>query len=195
MLPDAANVGEFWSNLKKGHYAVSDVPAERWNADLVYSEDRKVPDTTYSRIGAFVKNFEFNRRQFRVPPSVVKALDPTQQIALEAARQALEDAGAFDETNEFPLENCAIIVGNSQGGDNRTETTARVQVPRMQEALAKALDNANISGPNAEKIREDFKASFLANMAPITEDTMAGELPNCIVGDRRPSISAEPIGC
>ncbi len=182
VLPDAANVGEFWSNLKKGHYAVSDVPAERWNADLVYSEDRKVPDTTYSRIGAFVKDFEFNRRQFRVPPSVVKALDPTQQIALEAARQALEDAGAFDETNEFPLENCAIIVGNSQGGDNRTETTARVQVPRMQEALAKALDNANISGPNAEKIREDFKASFLSDMAPITEDTMAGELPNCIAG-------------
>jgi malonyl CoA-acyl carrier protein transacylase len=182
VLPDAANVEEFWNNLKTGHYAVTDVPASRWNADLVYSEDRKVPDTTYSRIGAFIKDFDFNRRQFRVPPSVVKSLDPTQQIALEAARQALEDAGVFDESNEFPTENCAIIVGNSQGGDNRTETTVRVQVPRMQEALAQVLDKANISGATADKIGEDFKTTFLADVAPITEDTMAGELPNCIAG-------------
>lgn len=182
VLPDAENVAEFLANLKRGHYAVTEVPADRWDASLVYSEDRKALDKTYSKIGGFVTDFVFDRKSFRVPPSVVPSLDRTQQIALEAARQALEDAGALAKDTDFPLENCAIIVGNSQGGDSRTETTARVQMPRMQQALAGALSAASVSGDAAEKVQRDFETTFLAPIAPITEDTMAGELPNCIAG-------------
>src|SRR5687768_7095683 len=93
VLPDANNVEEFWTNIKNGRNSVREVPKERWDPALYYSPDHLAPDKTYSKIGAFITGFKLDPRAFRIPPSVIKSLDESQQWALTAAAQALADSG------------------------------------------------------------------------------------------------------
>ena len=51
ILPDAANVSEFWENVKNGRYSISEVQPERWDSALYYDPDHSAPDKTYSKIG------------------------------------------------------------------------------------------------------------------------------------------------
>jgi len=60
IMPDAPNAKLFWENILKGHYSIKDVPSDRWDTNLYYHSDPKVPDKTYSKIGSWVTNFEFN---------------------------------------------------------------------------------------------------------------------------------------
>ena len=46
VLPDAPDAGAYWANLTEGRYSISDVPAERWDADLYYDADPRTPDKT-----------------------------------------------------------------------------------------------------------------------------------------------------
>ncbi len=178
VLPDAPDVSAFWRNLQSGHCAIDEVPNDRWDPELLWSADRKAPDLAYSKIGAFVRNFEFDRKAFRIPPKVVKSLDRAQQMALEAGRQALDDAGR----DTLPTENCAVIIGNTNGGELRLETALRTEIPGLKRNLEAALAGSGLSAAHRQQVIDRFVNEALAGRAPITEDTMAGELPNCIAG-------------
>ena len=64
------------------------------------------------KIGGFVRDFNLDRKAFRVPPMVVKSLDLTQLYALEAGRQALADAGLLEPSEAFDRSRCAVVIGN-----------------------------------------------------------------------------------
>ena len=60
IFPDANSVDEFWQNIIAGHNSISEVPIDRWDPKLYYDKNRETPDKTYTKIGAFVKDFDFN---------------------------------------------------------------------------------------------------------------------------------------
>ncbi|GAB3888590.1 hypothetical protein GCM10029964_056530 [Kibdelosporangium lantanae] len=60
IMPDAPDAAAFWRNIQDGRYSVSDVPAGRWDPALYYDPDPAVPDKTYSKIGGWVRDFEWN---------------------------------------------------------------------------------------------------------------------------------------
>ncbi len=63
LLPDAPELDSFWRNVLSAHVSFKDVPAERWESGDFYvaGEPGSAPEgKTYSRIGAFVKGFEFD---------------------------------------------------------------------------------------------------------------------------------------
>ncbi|MGB0588140.1 MAG: SDR family NAD(P)-dependent oxidoreductase [Myxococcota bacterium] len=182
VMPDAPDVAQFWSNLLSGHCAIGDVPSERWDADFHWTDDRQEPDTTYSKIGGFVRDFNFDRKAFRVPPMVVKSLDLTQLYALEAGRQALADAGLLEPTEDFDRTRCAVVIGNSMGGDLRVTTAIRTELRRLSHQLDGLLKESGLSDDKAAQVRARFDALANDGRPPITEDTMPGELPNCTAG-------------
>ncbi|HEX6026235.1 MAG TPA: beta-ketoacyl synthase N-terminal-like domain-containing protein, partial [Solirubrobacter sp.] len=59
ILPDAPNAAAFWRNLTAGHYAITEVDALRWDPTLYYDPDPKAPDKTYSKIGGWVREWEW----------------------------------------------------------------------------------------------------------------------------------------
>ena len=178
-LPGALSRGAFWNNIVEGVSAIIEVPKDRWNADLYYSEDRSEPDKTYSKIGGFVTDFTFDRKAFRLPPMVVKQMDMSQTLWLEAAREALDDAGLLDA--DFDRERCAVILGNAMGGDFRDFSNLRIQYPEFEVAMREVLSQ-RLAIPDQIDILEKVKQTFMKGRLEITEDTMPGELANVIAG-------------
>src|SRR5207249_4453268 len=52
-FPGADNPEAFWALLRDGVDVITEVPADRWNADEFYSADPDAPGKTYSRWGGF----------------------------------------------------------------------------------------------------------------------------------------------
>src|SRR5512142_1351710 len=115
LLPDAPDPATFWKNIKDGRYSVSDVPADRWDAALYYDPDPSVPDKTYSRIGGWVKEWEWNPLGWKmpIPPRVGALMDISQKSGVCAARQALEDYGY--PRRPLDPERTAVILGVAMG--------------------------------------------------------------------------------
>jgi acyl transferase domain-containing protein len=91
ILPDAHDVASFWKNVLNKKSSIGEVPADRWSTALYYDPDPKAVDKTYSKIGAFVKDYQFDpfKAGMAIPPRVLALMDPAQQWGLAAAYQAL----------------------------------------------------------------------------------------------------------
>ena len=115
VLPDAPNAPAYWQNIRNKRYSISEVPPDRWDIADYFDPDPSAPDKTYSKIGGWVRGFEYDWRRFRMPPKVAAAMDEGQQWAVTIAAEALQDYGYPDR----PLnsERTAVILGNAMAGD------------------------------------------------------------------------------
>ncbi|WP_158942674.1 SDR family NAD(P)-dependent oxidoreductase, partial [Streptomyces sp. ERV7] len=83
--PKAADVAEFWENLKAGRDCVGEVPASRWPKDA---------HAGLSRWGGFVDDVDaFDAAFFGIPADEAAQLDPQERLFLEVCWEAVEDAG------------------------------------------------------------------------------------------------------
>ncbi|MCY3414055.1 MAG: SDR family NAD(P)-dependent oxidoreductase [Candidatus Heimdallarchaeota archaeon] len=180
LFPDAKNTEEFWNNIINKHDSIREVPKDRWDPELYYSEDRDEPDKSYTTLGAFIDHIDFNPIHFRIPPKVMAQIDMVQQMALIAAKEALEDANYSSET--FPNENCAVILGNSMGGENKTYMDMRVLFPYAAAALKRSEEFKKLSSEHQSKLLEELEKEYKKDLADINEDSMPGELSNVISG-------------
>ena len=74
IMPDAPTGDAFWANVKGGRYSISEVPPERWDPTLYFDADHGARDRTYSTIGGWVREFEWNPIAWRLPiPPLVAA--------------------------------------------------------------------------------------------------------------------------
>ena len=182
VLPDAPNVPAFWKNVKAGRYSISEVTPDRWDPALYYDPDHSAPDKTYSTIGGWVREHVWEPMKWRlaIPPRVVDAMDESQKWAIACTREALEDYGY----PKRPLDNdrTAVILGNAMAGEKHYFTALRLYFPEYAHELADCASFAALP----EKLRRDLTRELHDRMAKripdVTEDTMPGELANCIAG-------------
>jgi acyl transferase domain-containing protein/NAD(P)-dependent dehydrogenase (short-subunit alcohol dehydrogenase family) len=182
ILPDAANVSAFWENVKNGRYSITEVDRDRWDPALYYDPDHSAPDKTYSTIGGWARDYVWDPMKWRlgVPPCVIAAMDEAQKWAIACTREALEDYG-FPKR---PLDNdrTAVILGNAMAGEKHYFTALRLYFPEYAHELAESASFAGLP----ETLRRDITTELHDRMANriqgVTEDTMPGELANCIAG-------------
>jgi 1-acyl-sn-glycerol-3-phosphate acyltransferase len=85
---------QFWTLLRDGTDAITEIPAERFNAAEVFDADPTRPGTLYSRWGGFVRHLdEFDAEFFGISPREAVRIDPQQRLLLEVVWEALEDGG------------------------------------------------------------------------------------------------------
>ncbi|HET8846629.1 MAG TPA: beta-ketoacyl synthase N-terminal-like domain-containing protein, partial [Ktedonobacteraceae bacterium] len=90
----AGTLREFWQNLKAGRDCVTEIPRERWDADLYYDADKTRPGKTYSKWGGFIEGVDqFDPFFFHISPREAEIMDPQERLILQYAYAALEDAG------------------------------------------------------------------------------------------------------
>ena len=182
VLPDAANVGAFWENIKNGRYSITEVAPDRWNPALYYDQDHSAPDKTYSKIGGWVREQVWNPLQWHlaIPPRVTDAMDPSQKWAIAATREALADYGY----PERPLnaDRVAVILGNAMAGEKHYMTALRVFFPEYAHELAEIASFAALPQATRTEITRELHDRIDRHLPEITEDSMPGELANCIAG-------------
>ena len=182
ILPDAPNASAFWNNIKAGRYSISDVTLDRWDPEFYYDADPAAPDKTYSKIGGWVREYTWDPMKWKlpVPPRVADAMDPAQKWAVACTREALEDYGY--PRRPLDLDRTAVILGNAMAGENHYRSSLRVFFPEYAHELAETTAFASLPAPVREQITKQFHDRMSEHIQPITEDSMPGELANCMAG-------------
>ncbi len=180
------SVDAFWANIVGGVSAIGEVPHDRWDPALYYDPDHEAPDKTYSRIGGFLTDFTFDSKRFRIPPKVAKQVDPVQQITLSCVADALEDAGLKvdrrSDGQEFDRERCAVILGNSLGGEVSDRYAIRLAWPDVAKKLVAVPPFCNLEGQERIEWLQKLELAYKAGLPVVDEDSMPGELANVIAG-------------
>jgi acyl transferase domain-containing protein/acyl carrier protein len=84
----------FWKLLDEGREAVSEVPADRWNAARFYDSEPGLVGKTVAKRGGFLDAIDqFDPQFFGISPREAPYIDPQQRLLLETAWEAIEDAG------------------------------------------------------------------------------------------------------
>ncbi|MFC4465284.1 SDR family NAD(P)-dependent oxidoreductase [Streptomyces xiangluensis] len=92
--PQADTLEEFWRNLAEGRDCVTEVPADRWDADALFDADPAASGRSYSRWGGFLSNVDsFDSLFFQIAPKQARTMDPQERLFLQTAWSALENAG------------------------------------------------------------------------------------------------------
>ncbi|HEX2312789.1 MAG TPA: SDR family NAD(P)-dependent oxidoreductase, partial [Thermomonospora sp.] len=93
-LPGAADPGGFWRLLREGRDAVTETPADRWDAEALYDADAAAPGGVDTRHGGYLDAVDrFDPGFFGISPREAAAMDPQQRLFLELSWEALEHAG------------------------------------------------------------------------------------------------------
>ena len=84
----------FWDLIASGKSAIAEVPADRWNPDRFYHPDPLAIERMVTKWGGFVDQLKsFDASFWGISPREAMRMDPQQRWLLEAAWEALEDAG------------------------------------------------------------------------------------------------------
>ncbi|HEY6361241.1 MAG TPA: SDR family NAD(P)-dependent oxidoreductase [Vicinamibacterales bacterium] len=134
ILPGAADVRTFWSNVLNKIDAITEVPPERFDAGLYFDLDLKARDRIVSKWGGFMGDVPFDPVKYGIPPSALGSIDSLQLLALEVVDQALSDAGLADR--DFPREHASVIFGTSGGlGDLGLKYGVRSMLPSLVDGV------------------------------------------------------------
>jgi acyl transferase domain-containing protein/NAD(P)-dependent dehydrogenase (short-subunit alcohol dehydrogenase family)/acyl carrier protein len=182
ILPDAPNVAAFWENVKNGRYSVTEVSPDRWDPAFYYDPDPAAPDKTYSKIGGWVRDWVWDPMKWRmpIPPRVTDAMDQAQKWAIAATREALEDYGY--PKRPLDPDRVAVILGNAMAGEKHYMTALRVYFPEYTHELAEIASFAALPEAVRNDITRQLHDRIGKHLPEITEDSMPGELANCIAG-------------
>ncbi|WP_052410222.1 SDR family NAD(P)-dependent oxidoreductase [Paenibacillus durus] len=92
--PLAANLEEFWDNLRAGRDCITEIPQDRWNHRKYFNPEKGVRGKTYTKWGGFIRDYDkFDPLFFHISPREAEFMDPQERIFLEVAWETAEDAG------------------------------------------------------------------------------------------------------
>jgi acyl transferase domain-containing protein/phosphopantetheinyl transferase (holo-ACP synthase) len=174
VFPGARDLDAFWENLRSGHDAITDAPAERIEP-LFFQPDEPALDRLYCRRGGFIDGLaEFDPLRWGMMPIAVRGSEPDQLISLETADGALTDAGY--RNRELPRDRTGVILG--RGGYVSPVQMSLIQAVRTAEELirsARALFPALTDEQEAE-----IKRRYQSQIEGLGPDTIIGTVPNLV---------------
>ncbi|MGX1913305.1 SDR family NAD(P)-dependent oxidoreductase [Streptomyces phaeochromogenes] len=156
MFPGAPDLAAYWANILGGHDGVGEVPADRWDPAVHYSED--TDGATPSKWGGFLPRIPFDPLRYGIPPTSLGSIEPVQLLALEAARRALEDAGYGERGRGFDRSRTSVVFGAEAGSDLSNAATLRAVLPSYYGEVPGGLDG------QLPRLTEDSFPGMLANV-------------------------------
>ncbi|WP_425466160.1 SDR family NAD(P)-dependent oxidoreductase [Paenibacillus methanolicus] len=117
--PGAANADEFWSLLREGRSAISEVPADRWDWRAHYAPGKGRKGVAYTKWAGFIDGLErFDSLLFQISPAEAAEMDPHERAFLEVAYECLEDAG-YAPSSMGTSGKVGVFVGVTHGASGR----------------------------------------------------------------------------
>jgi len=109
-FPKAANLTQFWENLRTGRDCVSPIPAERWSLNDYFDEKPGQRGRTYCRdMGVLESVDQWDPLFFNVSPQEAESMDPQQRLLLQVGWECIENAGY--DPHDFAGRDVSFYVG------------------------------------------------------------------------------------
>ncbi len=126
VLPGALDVAAMASKLSQQVYSLSAPPTHRLRP-LQHSMSRA---DQLDVLAGYITDYQYDWRKHKVPPKQIAQANPLQFMLLEAAEQALREAGCLDR--EWNKQRAAVVVGSVFGGDFGHALYAGLRLPEFQ---------------------------------------------------------------
>jgi polyketide synthase 5 len=99
-LPGGINSPDLlWEALLRGDDLVTEIPADRWDADYYYDPEPGVPGRSICKWGSFLTSVgDFDADFFGISENEATAMDPQHRLLMETAWEAMEHAGLTKQT-------------------------------------------------------------------------------------------------
>lgn len=98
-FPGARDADEYWDLLREGRDAISDVPADRWDADDFFDPEPGSPGKVVTRRAGFLDDATgFDAPFFGMSAREARMVDPQHRLLLETAWRAVEHSGIAPTT-------------------------------------------------------------------------------------------------
>ncbi|MBI1372367.1 MAG: SDR family NAD(P)-dependent oxidoreductase [Phycisphaera sp.] len=178
-FPKADSLEAFWSNIRRGVDAITEIPESHWDPAAYFDADKSTPDMTYAKRGGFIDPVDFNPMEFGVGPVNIEATDTTQLLGMLVARDALRDAGyatsrEATDGRAFDRDRCSVILGVTGTLELVIPLGARLGHPIWRKALAEA----GVDGETAEDVVQRIADGYV----PWQENSFPGLLGNVAAG-------------
>ncbi|HTJ43577.1 MAG TPA: beta-ketoacyl synthase N-terminal-like domain-containing protein, partial [Kofleriaceae bacterium] len=172
VFPGAADLDAYWRNLERGHDAITDVPASRWDP-VYFDPDARAADRFYCRRGGFIDDVAaIDPIAFGLMPKAAEGAEPDQLLALHVAAAALHDAGAGARAGG---DRTGVILG--RGGyltPGMARLSQRVRTPQQLVTTLRELV-PELDDDTLERVRAAFAAKASAELGP---EAAIGLVPN-----------------
>ncbi|MBN2344332.1 MAG: polyketide synthase [Deltaproteobacteria bacterium] len=153
IFPGADNIEQYWKNVHSGQTFVQKMPKRLWHMENYYSTDVNEPFKTYCNVGAFVENFTFPFFEYKLPPKAMEGIGSAQLVAMEAAKQALKEAGIAPHSKI--LERGVTVVGCS-GVDVFAHSTAYFGRVKFWQRLRKKLEAKGVASEKTRQLLDEM---------------------------------------
>ncbi len=166
IFPGSIGLPKFWETLVEGRDPKTAPLDARWSQQDNAEKRAKLA----GGLGGFMTDFTYDWRKHKVPPKQVAEADPLQFMLLEAAEQALTDAG-FDRSSAQQRERCGVIVGTEFGGDFCDQLEMGLRIPEMQQALTGLLKKRGIDAAKIQAVNASFSDVVLKHWPALVDET------------------------
>ncbi|MGW3572473.1 beta-ketoacyl [acyl carrier protein] synthase domain-containing protein, partial [Streptomyces sp. NPDC000941] len=181
LLPGAPDLGTYWRNLVTGVDAITEVPAQRWDAEFyaprtataAATATASAADRVYCRRGGFVDGLaEVEVTRFGIMPASVPGTEPDQLIALHVAAAAVADAGGEERLPD--RGRVGVVLG--RGGYLTPGLVRLDQRVRTAHQLVRTLGELlpDLGADQLERVR----AAFTERLGPDRPEAAIGLVPN-----------------
>ncbi|MEU5028022.1 beta-ketoacyl synthase N-terminal-like domain-containing protein [Streptomyces milbemycinicus] len=179
LLPGAPDLGTYWRNLVTGVDAITEVPAQRWDAEFYApripgsGQGPAAADRVYCHRGGFVDGLaEVEVTRFGIMPASVPGTEPDQLIALHVAAAAVADAGGEERLPD--RGRVGVVLG--RGGYLTPGLVRLDQRVRTAHQLVRTLGEL-LPGLGADQL-ERVRTAFTERLGPDRPEAAIGLVPN-----------------
>ncbi|MET9415554.1 beta-ketoacyl synthase N-terminal-like domain-containing protein [Streptomyces klenkii] len=175
LLPGSPDLEAYWRNLTAGTDAITDVPAERWDARYYDPAGAGGADRIYCRRGGFVDEFAVvDTARCGIMPAAVPGTEPDQLLALHVAAAAAADAGGEQRLPDRNRVGVVLGRGNYLGAGLARLTQRVGFAHQLVHTLRELL-------PDLEPGQLDrVRAAFTSRLGADSPDAAAGLVPNLV---------------
>jgi acyl transferase domain-containing protein/threonine dehydrogenase-like Zn-dependent dehydrogenase/short-subunit dehydrogenase/acyl carrier protein len=197
-FPGAPSANAYWTLLRDGRDAVTEVPGDRWDKSAFLDADPDAPGKMHSAFGGFLEGIDqFDAAFFGIAGREADTMDPQQRLLLEVAWHALEDAGIAP--TDLRGSKTAVYVGitttdyarlalASGGLDVYTATGGALNV-----AAGRISYVLGLNGPAAAI--DTACSSSLVSVHLACQSLRSGECDAALAGGVNVLLSPEPFVC
>lgn len=125
-------------------------------------------NTASDRRLGYVSDFHYDWRKHRIPPKQIAQANPLQFMLLDAAQQAIEEAGGL--TDDARLRT-AVVVGSPFGGDFGNELFGGLRLPELRALIFENLRRRGVSEKECDERADAFEAEFLKRYPALLDET------------------------